>query len=265
MADTQTATPPAPAVAPTETTPVEQPPSTSPAAPTGPAFLGDDLLADAEMVYDQRRTIKGAPEDIWPWIVQWGKGRGGWYVPAKFEKVLPEKFRSAPTINPAWQDLSVGDRVPDYGFGATKDKKKQKKEKKAGDDDDNNNKKDTEGHLEVALVENQRALVYKGERRGITFTWALLLEDPNGNPVSSSGSSAHSGGSANETVLHFRFRGKSQQSGWKGKVALQVGKVADGMMASAMFPGIVDRVEQQEKKEKVPDAAAAAAPAPAVE
>lgn len=206
--------------------------ATNTPAATGPSVLGDSLLPDAEMVYDQRRTIKGSPEDVWPWIVQWGKGRGGWYVPAKFEKVLPEKFRSAPTINPEWQSLTVGDRVPDYGLGGGKSKK-------GGD-----NNKEAEYYLEVAVVENQRALVYKGDRMGITFTWALLLEDSRGNLVETDTSSS------SETILHLRFRGKSQQSGWKGKVALQVGKVADGMMASAMFPGIVDRVEQQDKKEK---------------
>lgn len=226
MADTQTA-PNLTATEPTATAPA----ATDAAATAAPGqFVGDDILADADTVYDQRKTINAAPEDVWPWLVQWGKGRGGWYVPSKFEKVLPEKYRSAPTINPAWQALKVGDSVPDYGLGG-------KKDKKGGGDD---------YHLEVAIVENQRALVYKGERLGQAFTWALLLETPGGAPAPVSGS----GASATETVVHLRFRGKSLQSGWKAKVALQVGKVADGMMASAMFPGIVDRVEQQEKKAK---------------
>lgn len=195
---------------------------------TGAAkFPGDQILPGADTVYDTRKTINAAPEDVWPWVVQWGKGRGGWYVPSKFEKVLPEKYRSAPTINPEWQALKVGDKVPDYGV-----------RKKGGD----------AYHLEVAQVESQRALVYKGERLGMTFTWALLLETPNGQPANSS--SGASTASATETVLHLRFRGKSTQTGWKAKVSLQLGKVADGIMASAMFPGIVDRVEQQEKKPK---------------
>lgn len=151
-------------------------------------------------------------------------------MPAKFEKALPEKYRSAPTIDPKWQVLKVGDKVPDYGLG-----------KKSGDD----------YHLEVAVIENQRALVYKGERLGQDFTWALLLETPGGTEATTNGSSADSTASATETVLHLRFRGKSQQTGWKAKVTQQIGKVTDGMMASAIFPGIADRVEQQEKKAKV--------------
>lgn len=203
--------------------------TTTPATNPADQFVGDNILPGADTVYDQRKTINASPDDVWPWVVQWGKGRGGWYVPAKFEKALPEKYRSAPTINPEWQALKVGDKVPDYGLGG----------KKSGNDNDY--------HLEVAVIENQRALVYKGERLGMDFTWALLLETPSGK-VASSGDSTSS---ATETVLHLRFRGKSNQTGWKAKVTQQIGKVTDGMMASAIFPGIADRVESQEKKAKV--------------
>lgn len=152
------------------------------------------------------------------------------------EKVLPEKFRSAPTIVPKWQTLKVGDSVSDYGLG---------------------NKKDAaEGHsMEVALIESDRALVYKGERAGVNFTWALLLETPGGAPAGTE-SSAASTASATETVLHLRFRGKSNQTGWKAKVAVQVAKVSDAVMASAIFPGIADRVEPKaEKVKKMKDVA----------
>lgn len=151
------------------------------------------------------------------------------------EKILPEKFRSTPTIVPKWQTLKVGDSVPDYGLG---------------------NKKDSEAHsIEVALIESDRALVYKGERAGVNFTWALLLETPSGGPAGN-GSSAASTASATETVLHLRFRGKSNQTGWKAKVAVQVAKVSDAVMASAIFPGIADRVEPKaEKAKKMKDVA----------
>lgn len=239
--ETQTATH-APAAEPAAAThPVveeqQQPAVDSHAAntPAVEAFPGDNILPGAEAVYDSRKTIAAAPEDVWPWLVQWGKGRGGFYVPSKIEKVLPEKYRSAPTINPEWQALKVGDTVPDYGLG---------KKGKKGDADE-------EYNLEVVVVESQRALVYKGQRRGVDFTWALLLETPGGAAAGQTTGEADSTASATETVLHLRFRGQSQQTGWKGKVALQVGKVADGILASAIFPGITDRVVQQEKKAKI--------------
>lgn len=182
-------------------------------------------------------TVNAPPEDIWPWLVQWGKDRGGWYLPAKVEKILPEKFRSMPTIVPKFQTLKVGDTVPDYGLSGGK--------KGASAE---------AGHsIEVALIESDRALVYKGERAGVNFTWALLLETPGGEP---GGSSAASTASAAETVLHLRFRGKSNQTGWKAKVAVQVAKVSDAVMASAIFPGIADRVEPKaEKAKKMKDVA----------
>lgn len=188
-------------------------------------------------------TVNAPPEDIWPWLVQWGKDRGGWYLPAKVEKILPEKFRSTPTIVPKWQTLKVGDTVPDYGLSGGN--------KKGGADSAAEG-----GHsIEVALIESDRALVYKGERAGVNFTWALLLETPGGAPAGT-GSSAASTASATETVLHLRFRGRSNQTGWKAKVAVQVAKVSDAVMASAIFPGIADRVEPKaEKAKKMKDVA----------
>lgn len=222
--------------------------STTPAATPSTLFPGDAILPDADTIYDQRKTIHAAADDVWPWLVQWGKGRGGWYIPAKFEKALPEKYRSAPTIDPQWQTLKVGDKVPDYGLGASK------KSKNAAPVDPY--------HLEVAVIETHRALVYKGQRLGQDFTWALLLESPSG-AAAGTGSSADSTASAAECVLHLRFRGKTTETGWKAKVALKIGKVADGMMASAIFPGIADRVEQAEKKVVAKPVAPAQAPATA--
>ncbi|KAL1864594.1 hypothetical protein Daus18300_007611 [Diaporthe australafricana] len=242
MADVQAAQPADAQHAPAQAAPHDT--AQQPAKPTTPAaaYLGDNLIPDAEMVYDQKRTINAPPEDIWPWLVQWGKDRGGWYLPAKVEKILPEKFRSQPTIVPKFQTLKVGDSVPDYGLGPGSNKKGS-----AGEGGGGHN-------IEVALIESDRALVYRGERAGVNFTWALLLETPGGAAVGTS--SADSTASATETVLHLRFRGKSNQTGWKAKVAVQIAKVSDAVMASAIFPGIADRVEPKpEKAKKVKDVA----------
>lgn len=44
--------------------------------PPGP-YPGDSVIQDAVMVYDQKRLVKASPSDVWPWIMQVGKGRGG--------------------------------------------------------------------------------------------------------------------------------------------------------------------------------------------
>ncbi len=44
--------------------------------PPGP-YPGDNVIPDAVMVYDQTQLINARPVDVWPWILQVGKGRGG--------------------------------------------------------------------------------------------------------------------------------------------------------------------------------------------
>ena len=40
---------------------------------------GDDLVADPDRVMTHGVTIEAAPADVWPWLLQMGYGRGGWY------------------------------------------------------------------------------------------------------------------------------------------------------------------------------------------
>lgn len=52
---------------------------TSALPPPGPDGLypGDHVLPDAVMVYDQIKLIDAPPSEVWPWVQQVGKGRGG--------------------------------------------------------------------------------------------------------------------------------------------------------------------------------------------
>ena len=52
---------------------------------------------------------------VWPWIVQLGKWRAGWYLPRSVERLVPPARRATRRVLPQWQGLSVGDVVPDYG------------------------------------------------------------------------------------------------------------------------------------------------------
>lgn len=59
-------------------------------------------------------TIDGSPERVWPWLVQMGYGRGGWYTSELFDQVVWRiANRSSHEILPEWQNLSEGDIVPD--------------------------------------------------------------------------------------------------------------------------------------------------------
>lgn len=46
------------------------------AMPPGP-YIGDNVVPEAVMIYDQTRLINAAPSAVWPWAMQVGKGRGG--------------------------------------------------------------------------------------------------------------------------------------------------------------------------------------------
>ncbi|WP_245650010.1 SRPBCC family protein [Millisia brevis] len=70
---------------------------------------GDDQLLEAQYRSTRAITIGAPPEAVWPWLVQVGCGRAGYYS----HDLLDNLGRpSATTIRPEWQDLVVGQWVP---------------------------------------------------------------------------------------------------------------------------------------------------------
>jgi hypothetical protein len=76
---------------------------------------GDDLVPDATDVIDRAVTLPAPPAAVWPWLVQLGKGRAGWYFPRRLEAFLPK--RGLRRIEPSLQHVTVGDDIPDWGPG----------------------------------------------------------------------------------------------------------------------------------------------------
>jgi hypothetical protein len=75
---------------------------------------GDDLVPVAAAVDTRGITIDAPPSAVWPWLVQMGYGRAGWY---SYDR-LDMRGRSADGIHPEWQALAVGDILPtDPGGG----------------------------------------------------------------------------------------------------------------------------------------------------
>ena len=71
-------------------------------------YPGDELYGHAEVV-TRAITIEARAADIWPWIVQMGYGRAGWYSLS----LIDNRGRaSANRILPEYQQLEVGDEVP---------------------------------------------------------------------------------------------------------------------------------------------------------
>lgn len=65
---------------------------------------------------ERSRTIDATPVEVWPWLVQMGFDRGGWYAIDVLEKAFGVgRFAtgwSARRVEPSLQDLTVGGRVP---------------------------------------------------------------------------------------------------------------------------------------------------------
>jgi hypothetical protein len=75
---------------------------------------GDELVAQAEGVDTRGIDIAAPPAAVWPWLVQMGYGRGGWYSYDQLDMDHP----SANQILPEFQSIEVGDILPtDSGGG----------------------------------------------------------------------------------------------------------------------------------------------------
>jgi hypothetical protein len=70
---------------------------------------GDQLMTRPGFKATRAITIAARPEQIWPWLVQLGSGRAGWYA---IDRIDNAGVASAQTIRPELQDLQVGDRIP---------------------------------------------------------------------------------------------------------------------------------------------------------
>ena len=72
---------------------------------------GDELMPDARSVCTHAITIEARPEDVWPWIVQIGQDRGGFYSYTFLENLVGCRMKNADRILPEFQERKVGDLV----------------------------------------------------------------------------------------------------------------------------------------------------------
>ena len=74
---------------------------------------GDKLNPDPSFLATRAISIEGTPEEIWPWLLQMGHGRAGYYGYDLLENLgSPAGLSSAEEILPELQHFSVGDEVP---------------------------------------------------------------------------------------------------------------------------------------------------------
>jgi len=178
------------------------------------ALPGDDLIAGTVHVIDRAATLPASVATTWPWIVQLGKQRAGWYFPRWIEVVIPRGRRGLRAIDPALRTLSRGQRVPDWGPG--------------------------DPQFEVAQIEPETALVYltlRQRSRNSTWpertdplpadvmaaSWALVL-----NPIDEAHSRLH---------LRLRVRTKRERS-----PLMLLGGLFDWATVAPLFAGLRERV-----------------------
>lgn len=88
---------------------------------------GDEVVSDVMAHYTKAVTIDAPPESVWPWLVQIGDRRAGFYsydwverfvfVPGTVHYV--ERTRSATRVHPELQHPRVGDRINTASIGRT--------------------------------------------------------------------------------------------------------------------------------------------------
>jgi len=98
---------------------------------------------------DRGFTVPGDPATVWPWIVQLGKWRAGWYLPTRVERLVPRRRRAAMTIVDRWQHLAPGDVIPDYGG--------------------------RDATFTVAEIDAPHVLVYRSKRGRTALSWSITL------------------------------------------------------------------------------------------
>ncbi|MEA2466261.1 MAG: hypothetical protein QOJ57_387 [Thermoleophilaceae bacterium] len=75
---------------------------------------GDDILPVGAATSTMGITIDAPPAAVWPWLVQLGCGRAGWY---SYDLLDNAGRPSAERIVPEWQRVSLGDHLPSDSSG----------------------------------------------------------------------------------------------------------------------------------------------------
>jgi hypothetical protein len=73
------------------------------------AMPGDDVVKNPTFNATRAVTILARPEEVWPWLVQIGITRAGWY---SYDWLDNLGHHSAERIIPEWQHVAVGDLIP---------------------------------------------------------------------------------------------------------------------------------------------------------
>jgi hypothetical protein len=77
------------------------------------AMPGDAMQPKPTFNATRAVTIQARPESVWPWLVQMGYRRAGWYG---YDWIDNDGIPSSTQILPEWQHLKVGDTIPIWRY-----------------------------------------------------------------------------------------------------------------------------------------------------
>lgn len=112
----------------------------------GARLPGDDLVR-GDVVMDRGFDLPAPPEVVWPWLVQLGKRRAGWYLPRAIERLVPPSRRALRRVDPRLLAHQLGDVIPDWGGRSAT--------------------------FTLAAIEPPRLLLYTSRRGHTDLTWCL--------------------------------------------------------------------------------------------
>ena len=115
------------------------------------AMPGDSILSAPTFDATRAVTIDATPADIWPWIVQMGYGKAGFY---SYDRLDNDGIASADHIIPDYQQLEIGDSIP----------------------------LSARSFVTVAVMDSERSMLweYRGDEKTTVFTWAWGLNPRDG-------------------------------------------------------------------------------------
>jgi hypothetical protein len=72
---------------------------------------GDQLIPKPKWMWTHAVTVNAPADQVWPWLVQTGQGRGGFYSYELLENMVGCDIHNADRIIPELQKLKVGDGI----------------------------------------------------------------------------------------------------------------------------------------------------------
>ncbi len=81
-------------------------------------YPGAELVPEGKRSSTMAVTIDASPDKAWPWLVQLGWDRGGWY---SWDRLDNARRPSATEVHPEWQDVAVGDQLSFWALGRRMD------------------------------------------------------------------------------------------------------------------------------------------------